>query len=119
MAIVKKRNEETATALLLEEGETVELPPAEIDEGAIILNSENYRPFLPELLDELREGTTAEPVAVVNDGATLAIEGKTRTFWVKLWHKTDSDLTHIERAQVISCLPSNRNIKIVFNSNFQ
>ena len=118
MAIVKKRNEETVTALLLEPGETVELPPAEIDESVIILNSENYRPFLPELIDQLRKGTTAEPVAVVNDGATLAVEGKTRTFWVKLWHPTDSDLSVIERAQVVSCLPSNKNVRIVFNKEF-
>jgi len=118
MAIHKKRNEETATVLLLETGETIELPPAEIDEDTIILNSENFRTFLPELLEELREGTSAEPVAVVNDGATIAIEGATRTFWVKLWHKADSDLTQIERAQVISCLPSNRNVKILFKNDF-
>lgn len=118
MAIVKKRNEETVTALLLEQGETVELPPAEIDESAVLLNAESFRPFLPELLEKLRQGTQAEPVAVVNDGATLAIEGKTRTFWVKLWHKVDSDLTEIERAQVISCLPSNKNVRIVFKNEF-
>jgi hypothetical protein len=118
MAIVKKRNEETVTALLLEQGETIELPPAEVDESTVILNSESHRPFLPELLEELREGTDAEPVAVVNDGATLAIEGKTRIFWVKLWHKTGSDLTQIERAQVISCLPSNKNVRIVFKNEF-
>jgi hypothetical protein len=118
MAIVKKRNEESVMALLLEEGDEIELPPAEIDEVTIILNSESYRQFLPELLEELREGTTAEPVAVVNDGATLAIEGKTRTFWVKLWHKTDSDLTEIERAHVVSCLPNNKNVRIVFNNEF-
>ncbi len=118
MAIIKKRNEETATVLLLETGEAIELPPAEIDESAIILASENFRAFLPELLEKLHEGTAAEPVAVVNDGATLAIEGKTKTFWVKLWHKTGSDLTVIERAQVTSCLPSNKNIKILFKNDF-
>ena len=118
MAIVKKRNEETVTALLLKPGESVELPPAEINESTIILNSENYRPFLNELIEALRSGTTAEPVAVVNDGATLAIEGKTRTFWVKLWHQAGSDLSVIERAQVVSCLPSNKNVRIVFNKEF-
>ena len=118
MAIVKKRNEETVTALLLEEGDEIELPPAEINESTIILSSESFRPFLPELLEALREGAIAEPVAVVNDGATLAIEGKTRTFWVKLWHKVDSDLTEIERAQVVSCLPNNKNVRIVFNAEY-
>jgi hypothetical protein len=118
MAIVKKRNEETVTALLLEQSEKIELPPAEVEENTVLLNSESYRPFLTELLDELRHGTTAEPVAVVNDGATVAIEGKTRTFWVKLWHETGSDLTRIERAQVISCMPSNKNVRIVFKNEF-
>ena len=118
MAIVKKRNEETVTALLLEPGESIELPPAEIDEKTVILNSENYRPFLGELIEKLKNGTNAEPVAVVNDGATLAIEGKTRTFWVKLWHKPDSGLTRVERAHVVSCLPNNKNVRIVFNKEF-
>ncbi len=118
MAIHKKRNEETATVLLLETGESIELPPAEIEESAIILGSENFRAHLPELLERLRAGTTAEPVAVVNDGATLAIEGATKTFWVKLWHKNGSDLTVIERAQVTSCLPSNKNVKILFKNGF-
>lgn len=118
MAIHKKRNEETATVLLLETGAPIELPPAEIDENSVLLGSEKFRQFLPELVEKLRAGTIAEPVAVVNDGATLAIEGENRTFWVKLWHKTGSDLTVIERAQVTSCLPSNKNVKILFKHDF-
>jgi hypothetical protein len=37
----------------------------------------------------------------------------TRTFWVKLWHAASSEMTRIERAQVISCLPSTRGVQIV------
>ncbi len=119
MPIVKKRNEETATVLLLETDEPIELPPAEIDENTVTFTSESHRQFLPELLEELRDGTIAEPVPVVNDGATLAIKTETRIFWVKLWHKNHTDLTEIERAQVISCLPNNKNARIIFKSNFE
>ena len=73
---------------------------------------DKFKPFLPELIDELRNGTTAEPVAVMNDGSTFAIHGVTRTFWVKLWHSAGSDLTNIERVQVISCIPSTRGVEI-------
>jgi hypothetical protein len=47
------------------------------------------------------------------DGSTFAIHGATRTFWVKIWHAAGSELTRIERAQVISCLPSTRGVQIV------
>jgi hypothetical protein len=47
------------------------------------------------------------------DGSTFAIHTATRTFWVKLWHTASSELTRIERAQIISCLPSTRGIQIV------
>jgi hypothetical protein len=67
------------------------------------------------LIEELRAGTTAEPVAVMNDGSTFAIHGATRTFWVKLWHSAGSDLTRIERAQVISCLPSTRGTQVTIS----
>ena len=116
MPIVKKRNEETATVLLLEADAPVELPPAEIDEESVSFTAESHRAFLPELLESLRNGTIAEPVAVVNDGATLAIKTATRIFWVKLWHKNHTALTEIERAQVISCLPNNKNVRIVFKN---
>src|SRR5713226_9366384 len=113
MPVVKKRNQQTETRLLLESEEPVELPPAEIDERALLVQFDKFRPFLPELLAELRAGTTAEPVAVMNDGSTFAIHGETRTFWVKLWHSAGSDLTKIERVQVISCLPSTRGTNVV------
>lgn len=113
MAIVKKRNEQTETRLLLESGDPVELPPAEIADTAVLVQFDNLRQYVPELLDALRAGTTAEPVAVMLDGSTFAIHGATRTFWVKLWHTAGSDLTRIERAQIISCLPSTRGIQII------
>jgi hypothetical protein len=47
------------------------------------------------------------------DGSTFAIHGATRTFWVKLWHSASSELTKIERAQIISCLPSTRGIQVI------
>lgn len=112
MPIVKKRDHQTETRLLLEAGEAVELPPAEVADNAVLVQFDKLRPYIPELLDELRAGTTAEPVAVMNDGSTFAVHGRTRTFWVKLWHSAGSELTRIERAQVISCLPSTRGTQV-------
>ena len=113
MPIVKKRNLQTETRLLLESDEPVELPPAEIDDGAVLVQFEKFKPYIPELLEALRAGTVAEPVPVMIDGSTFAIHGETRTFWVKLWHAAGSELTRIDRAQVISCLPSTRGVQIV------
>ena len=112
MPILKKRDQQTETRLLLESGDPVELPPAQIAGDAVLIQFDKFKPFLPELIDELRSGTTAEPVAVMNDGSTFAIHGATRTFWVKLWHSAGSDLTNIERVQVISCIPSTRGVEI-------
>ena len=112
MAIVKKRNEQTESRLLLESSDPVDLPPAEIEEDALVVQFDTARPFLPELLETLREGVVAEPVPVMLDGSTFAIHTASRTFWVKLWHASP-DLTRIERAQVLSCLPSTRGIQIV------
>ena len=112
MPVVKKRNQQTETRLLLESEEPIELPPAEVADDAVLVQFDKFKPFIPELLDALRGGTTAEPVAVMNDGSTFAIHGAMRTFWVKLWHTAGSELTKIERAQVISCLPSTRGMEI-------
>ena len=113
MPIVKKRNLQTETRLLLESGEPVELPPAEIADRDVLVQFEQFKSFVPELLEELRDGTTAEPVAVMNDGSTFAIHGETRTFWVKLWHAAGTDMTKIDRAQIISCLPSTRGVQVL------
>lgn len=112
MPVVKKRNLQTETRLLLESNEPVELPPAEIDDNAVLVQFEKFKPFIPELLEELRAGTIAEPVPVMVDGSTFAIHGATRTFWVKLWHAAGTDMTKIDRAQVISCIPSTRGVQI-------
>jgi hypothetical protein len=113
MAIVKKQNLQTETRLLLEGGDPVELPPADVDDKSVLVQFDKIKPFVPELLAELRNGTVAEPVAVMNDGSTFAIHGATRSFWVKLWHQAGSDLTRIDRVQIISCIPSTRGIHIV------
>jgi hypothetical protein len=113
MAIVKKRNEQTESRLLLESGDPVELPAAEIADGSVLVQFEKFKPFVPELLETLRAGTLAEPVPVMLDGSTFAIHTASRTFWVKLWHAAKTELTRIERAQVISCLPSTRGVQIV------
>jgi hypothetical protein len=115
MPVVKKRNQQTETRLLLEGDDPVELPPAEIEDSAVMVQFEKFKPFLPELLDALRAGTVAEPVPVMLDGSTFAIHGETRTFWVKLWHTANTDLTRIERAQVIGCLPSTRGVQVVID----
>jgi hypothetical protein len=113
MPVVKKRNQQTETRLLLESDGPVELPPATIEDSAVIAQFETHRPYVPELLEVLRAGTLAEPVPVMLDGSTFAIHGTTRTFWVKLWHAASSEMTRIERAQIISCLPSTRGVQIV------
>ncbi|HEY0100138.1 MAG TPA: hypothetical protein VGB76_14405 [Pyrinomonadaceae bacterium] len=115
MAIRKQNTQRTDARLLLESDEPVELPPAEIEESAVIVQFDNVKPFIPELLETLREGTIAELVPVMLDGSTFAIHTRTRTFWVKLWHANNSegDLSRIERAQVLSCLPSTRGLQVI------
>jgi len=112
MPVVKKRNQQTESRLLLESDEPVELPPAEVDESAVVLQFEQFRQYVPELLEELREGTEAVPVPVMMDGSTFVVHGRTRSFWVKLWHSS-SEMTRIERVQIISCLPSTRGVQIL------
>jgi hypothetical protein len=116
MPVVKKRNQQTETRLLLESEDPVELPPAEIDDTSVLVQFEKFKPFIPELLETLRAGTLAEPVPVMIDGSTFAIHGPTRTFWVKLWHAAGTDMTKIDRAQVISCLPSTRGVQVLVES---
>ena len=113
MPIVKKRNPQTESRLLLEGDEPIELPPATIADTAVLVQFPQYKEFIPELLEELRDGVIAEPVAVMNDGSTFAIHGDTRTFWVKLWHAAGTGLTQIDRAQVISCIPSTRGVQVL------
>ena len=113
MPVVKKRNQQTESRLLLEANEPVELPPAEVEDGAVIVQFEKFKPYVPELLEALRAGTTVETVPVMMDGSTFAVHCETRTFWVKLWHAAHSELTRIERVQIISCLPSTRGMQIV------
>src|SRR5205807_211143 len=113
MPITKKRDHQTETRLLLESNDPIDLPAAEVADDAILVQFEKFKPFIPELLEALRTGSTAEPVAVMNDGSTFAIHGATRTFWVKLWHTAGTELTRIERAQIISCLPSTRGTNVI------
>ena len=113
MPILKKRDHQTESRLLLESEDPVDLPAAEIADNAVLVQFDKFKPYVPELLDALRSGTIAEPVSVMNDGSTFAIHGETRTFWVKLWHTAGSELTRLERAQVISCLPSTRGTNVI------
>ena len=114
MPVVKKRNQQTESRLLLESDEPVELPPAEVEESSIVLQFEQFRQYVPELLEELRGGTLAEPVPVMMDGSTFVVHGDTRSFWVKLWHSSPEQ-TRIERVQVNSCLPSTRGMQVIFD----
>ena len=113
MPIIKKRDHQTESRLLLESGDPVELPPAEVADSAVLVQFDKFKPFIPELLEALRVGTKAEPVAVMNDGSTFAIHGDTRTFWVKVWHAAGSDLAKVARVQIISCLPSTRGTNVI------
>lgn len=117
MPILKKRDHQTESRLLLESDEPIELPPAEIAADAMLVQFDKFKPFIPELIEQLRAGTTAEPVPVMNDGSTFAIHGATRTFWVKLWHTAGTEHTRVERAQVISCLPSTRGTTVVIDED--
>ena len=112
MPVVKKRYQQTESRLLLESEGPVELPPATIEESAVIAQFETHKPHIPELLEVLRAGTLAEPVPVMLDGSTFVVHGATRSFWVKLWH-AGGDLSRVERAQVISCLPSTRGVQVI------
>ncbi len=116
MAIRKLNTQRTDARQLLEADEAVELPPAEIEEGAVIVQFDSAKPFIPELLETLRAGTIAELVPVMLDGSTFAVHTHTRTFWVKLWHANGGELTRIERAQVLSCLPSTRGLHVVIGA---
>jgi hypothetical protein len=88
------------------------LPPAEVEDGAVVLQFEQYRQHVPELLEALRAGTLAEPVPVVMDGATFIIHGATRSFWVRLWHSSP-ERTRVERVQLVSCMPSTRGVQLI------
>jgi len=112
MPILKKRDHQTESRLLLESPDPVELPPAEIADDAVLLQFDKLRPYIPELLAALRAGTSAEPVPVMNDGSTFAIHGETRTFWIKIWHAAGTERTKIERVQIISCLPSTQGFQV-------
>ncbi len=48
MPVVKKRNLQTETRLLLESNEPVELPPAEIEDRDVLVQFDQFRPFVPE-----------------------------------------------------------------------
>ena len=115
MAIRKTKTQthRTDARLLLESDDPVELPPAEVDERAVVLQFESVRQYVPELLETLRAGTTAELVPVMRDGSTFAVHTATRTFWVKLWHAGGSDMSRVERVQVLSCLPSTRGVQVL------
>lgn len=116
MPVVKRRNLQTETRLLLESEEPVELPPANVSDSSVLVQFEKFKPFIPELLQLLRTGTVAEPVPVMLDGSTFAVNGPTRTFWIKIWHAAGHDMTVIDRVQVISCLPATPGIQIIVES---
>ena len=44
MPVVKKRYEQTESRLLLESEEPVELPPAEIEDNAVLVQFEKFKP---------------------------------------------------------------------------
>ena len=112
MPVVKKRNQQTEARLLLESEDPVELPPAEVNEAAVVLQFEQFRQYVPELLEELRDGTEATPVPVMMDGSTFVVHGATRSFWVRLWHSSP-ERTQVERVQIVSCLPSTRGVQLI------
>jgi hypothetical protein len=112
MAIHKKREHGRAAArLLLEATEPVELPPAEINQSGVTIEREEFRPHLGELFAALRAGGQVEPAPVVRNDSIFVIHGRTRTFWVRLWHR-DESRAQIDRLHVTSCLPLTRGLRI-------
>jgi len=117
MAIHKKRDESgrAAARMLLESAEPVELPPAEFDDQDVSIEREEFRQYLPELFEALREGGWVDPAPVVQSDSIFVIDGYTRSFWVRLWH-TDDSRTRIARLHVLSCIPFAPNLKINFGN---
>ena len=46
MPVVKKRNQQTETRLLLESNDPVELPPAEIEDRSVLVQFEKFKPYI-------------------------------------------------------------------------
>jgi hypothetical protein len=112
MAIHKRREHgKVAARLLLESTEPVELPPAEINEEGVTVEREEFRAFLDELFEALREGGVVEPAPMVMSDSIFVVEGQTRDFWVRLWH-TDESRERIDRLHVVSCLPPGPSLKV-------
>ena len=112
MAIHRKREEARPGArLLLESKEPVALPPAEINLDGVTVERDEFRPYLDELLDLLRNGVTAQPAPIVLSDSVFVIDGSTRTFWVRIWH-LGPERTIIDRMHVTSCLPRLPGIRI-------
>jgi hypothetical protein len=112
MAIHKRREHgKPAARLLLESSDPVELPPAEINQEGMTVEREEFRAFLDELLEALREGGVIEPAPMVMSDSIFVVEGETRDFWVRLWH-TDESRERIDRLHVVSCLPHAPSLKV-------
>lgn len=112
MAIHKRREEgKTATRMLLEAAEPVELPPAEVNEAGATLERAEFKPYLAELLAALSQGGVVVPAPMVMSDSIFVVHGQTRTFWVRLWH-TDETRTEIDRLHVSACLPLARGVRI-------
>lgn len=117
MAIHRRKSETRAAArLLLESDEPVELPEAEINEAGITLEREEFRQYLPELLEELHDGCRVTPAPVVMSNSMFVVHADTRTFWIRVWH-TDESRTAIDRLHVTSCIPLTRQIHAVILNN--
>lgn len=105
MAIHHKREDaKPGTRLLLESKDPVELPKAEVNEDGVTIEREEFRPHLPELLELLRGGVLARPAPVVMSDSMFVIDGRTRSFWLRIWH-IDRERARIDRLHLSSCIP--------------
>ncbi len=113
MAIHKKRDVSSPAVarLLLESPDPVELPPAEIDEGGVSVERDEFEQYLGELIAALRAGGTVNPAPIVQSDTLFVVNGASRSFWVRIWH-TDESRTRIARLHVLSCLPLTPQLKI-------
>lgn len=113
MSIHKKREDfgRAVARILLESAEPVELPPAEVNIDSISVERVEFQESLLELIEALGAGGVLNPVPVVQSDSLFMVNGRTKTFWVRLWH-TDQSRTGIARIHVVNRLPRGSSVQI-------
>ena len=113
MSIHKKREAfgRAVARIPLESVEPVEFPPAEVKIGSITVERMEFQGGLIELIETLGAGGVLTPAPIVQSDSLFILNGRTKTFWVRLWH-TDPSRTCIARIHLVNCLPRGSNVQI-------